>query len=75
LNLQDGQRFTWKFTAPKQKPSELTGQFSVEQNVLNLRQSDGGSLVGQVTLHGSDGFNFKLLGGPQEDPGLDFSKR
>jgi hypothetical protein len=74
LNLTADQGFTWKFTAPKQKPQELTGKYTVEKNVLALQQSKGGALVGAVTPKGAGAFNFKMLGGPPDDPGLNFSK-
>jgi hypothetical protein len=74
LNLTESQGFTWKFTAPKQKPQELTGKYTVEKNVVALQQQGGGALVGTVTPKGDGGFNFKMLGGPPEDPGLDFSR-
>jgi tetratricopeptide (TPR) repeat protein len=74
LTLNDDQTFTWKFTAPKQPASELTGKYTVEQNVLALQQPEGGSLIGQVTPKGDGKFNFKMAGGPPEDPGLDFAQ-
>jgi type IV secretory pathway VirB10-like protein len=75
LTLTSDQDFRWKFTAPKQKPQELNGKYTIERNVLALQQSSGGALVGQVTPKGEGAVNFKMLGGPPEDPGLDFSKR
>jgi tetratricopeptide (TPR) repeat protein len=75
LTLTGEQDFRWKFTASKQKPQELSGKYTVEHNVLALQQKSGGALIGQVALKGTGPFNFKMLGGPQEDPGLDFSKR
>ena len=74
LNLTAEQGFNWKFSAPKQKPQELSGKYTVEKNVLALQQEAGGALVGAVTLKGDGAFNFKMLGGPPEDPGLNFSK-
>ena len=68
------QTFTWKFTAPRQKPTELNGTYTVERNVLALNQKDGGALVGQVTPEGEQKFNFKMLGSPPEDKGLDFTQ-
>ena len=50
------------------------GKYSVEGNVIALERTGGGSLVAEVT--GNDGmrFNFKMVGAPKEDPGLDFSR-
>src|SRR5207248_6065112 len=49
LTLNNDQTYSWKFAAPKQEPRELSGKFTVEQNVLALQQKEGGALVGQVT--------------------------
>ena len=42
--------------------------------MLALERKDGGSLIAEVTPGGDAKFNFKMLGGPADDPGLDFSK-
>ena len=73
LTLGKDQTFNWKFTAPKQKPRELSGKYTVEQNVLALQKKEGGALVGQVTVLGDGKFNFKMLGSPPEDKGLEFT--
>ena len=73
MTLGKDQTFNWKFSAPKQEPKELSGKYTVEQNVLALKQKEGGALVGQVTPAGDNKFNFKMLGSPPEDKGLDFS--
>jgi hypothetical protein len=42
--------------------------------VLALERSEEGVLAGTVTF-GEDGrFNFRMVGGPPQDTGLDFSK-
>ena len=41
--------------------------------VLVLQRDDSANMPGLITL-GTDGFNFKLFGGPEGDKGLDFKK-
>jgi tetratricopeptide (TPR) repeat protein len=74
LTLTNDAKFTWSFAQKDQKPQAFGGTYSVEGNVLALERKDGGSLIAEVTPGGEAKFNFKLLGAPQEDPGLDFGK-
>lgn len=73
MTLTKGSTFHWKFTQ-KATVQEFDGTYKVEANVLALERQDGGSLVAGVLPDGEQKFNFKLLGAPQEDPGLNFSK-
>jgi hypothetical protein len=74
LILTPDGKFTWSF-APKGQPIQtFGGTYTVEVNVLALERKGGGSLIAEVTPGGASMFNFKLLGGPAEDPGLNFSK-
>jgi tetratricopeptide (TPR) repeat protein len=73
LALPDDSSFTWKFSQ-KQKTSEFSGTYSVEGNLLVLNRKDGSSLIGQVTPNSQKKFNFKMLGGPSDDPGLNFGR-
>ncbi|WLD13394.1 tetratricopeptide repeat protein [Planctellipticum variicoloris] len=74
LVLTDDQKFTWSFAQKDQAAQEFGGTYSVEGNVLALERKDGGSLIGEATPGGDGKFNFKLLGAPDDDRGLDFSK-
>ena len=74
LILTPDSKFTWKFSMKDQKPQEFGGTYSVEVNVLALAKKDGGSLLAEIKPSGPKGFNFKLVGGPPEDKGLDFSR-
>jgi tetratricopeptide (TPR) repeat protein len=55
-------------------PQEFVGTYTVEKNVLALQRKNGGSLIAEVTPGGERNFNFKLLGGPADDPGLSFTR-
>ncbi len=73
LTLTKEGTFTWKFS-PKQQPAqEFSGTYTVEGDVLALERKDGGSLIGEVTPEGAKKFNFRLVGAPPEDKGLDFN--
>ena len=73
LNLTKDATFTWKFFSKQQPAQEFSGTYTVEGNVLALERKDGGSLIGEVTPGGAKKFNFRLVGAPPEDKGLDFS--
>ena len=74
LTLTNDAKFTWSFAQKDQKAQAFGGSYSVEGNVLALERKDGGSLIAEVTPGGEAKFNFKLLGAPSDDPGLDFSR-
>jgi tetratricopeptide (TPR) repeat protein len=74
LSLTNDETFTWKFSQKGQESQELAGKYTVEGHVLALEGTDGGSLIANVTPGAGKKFNFKLLGAPAEDPGLDFSR-
>ncbi len=73
LALKNDASFHWKFTQ-KETMQGFGGTYQVDGNVLTLQRTDGGSLIATVVPDGEKKFNFKLQGGPQEDPGLNFSR-
>jgi hypothetical protein len=73
LRLTDDGKFSWKFSPPKQKGDEFSGTWSTEGPVLILQRDGGGALPGTVTFNGNGKFNFRMVGAPPEDKGLDFS--
>ncbi|MBS0266557.1 MAG: tetratricopeptide repeat protein [Planctomycetes bacterium] len=74
LKLSDDGKFSWKFSAPNQKGDEFQGTYTVDGPVLMLQRATGGALPGVVTFKGDRQFNFKMVGGPPEDQGLNFSR-
>jgi tetratricopeptide (TPR) repeat protein len=76
LNLTDDGKFTWKFSVPKQKGDEFSGTYTTDGPVLILQRDGGGggALPGVVTFDGDGKFNFRMVGAPPEDKGLDFGK-
>ena len=75
LTMTDDGNFTWKYAPPKQKGEEFSGKYTIDGPVLVLeRENNGGALAGTATFDGDGKFNFKMVGGPPEDKGLDFNK-
>jgi tetratricopeptide (TPR) repeat protein len=74
LTLTPEKMFTWKFTPKGQPPQGFSGTYTVEVDVLALERKDGGSLIGTVTPGSAKMFNFRLVGAPPEDKGLDFGR-
>lgn len=71
LNLMKDKTFTWKFVKDG-KADEFGGTYSTEGSLLILQSKDGSVMVGQISAASADGFNFKLVGAPTDDPGLSF---
>jgi tetratricopeptide (TPR) repeat protein len=74
LTLGKDSTFDWKFTPKGQKVQDFGGTYTVEKNVLALQRKNGGSLIAEVTPGSGKDFNFKLVGGPADDPGLAFNR-
>lgn len=72
LTLTKDSKFTWGYEYSGKK-QEFSGKYTVDGAMLVLERTDGEQMPGTVTL-ASNGFNFKLYGGPADDPGLDFRK-
>ncbi len=75
LQLQEDGNFSWVVSQNGQATTTLAGEFSMADNNLMLQPQDGGPLVGVVTLQNDNSFNFKLVGSPPGDKGLDFQKQ
>ena len=74
LQMTDDAKFAWSFTPKDQATQEFGGTYTVEQNVLVLERTDGGSLIAEVTHQDSQHFNFRLIGASDDDKGLKFTK-
>ncbi len=73
LHIGDDETFTWKVNA-KGKPRQLTGKWSITNNLLTLAQEgDAGALVGRVTWQADDKWVFRAIGAGPEDQGLLFT--
>lgn len=74
LILTKDSQFTWSYAQKSQPAQDFGGTYTVEGNVLALERKDGGSLIAEVTPSGDAKFNFKLVGAPADDTGLDFTR-
>ena len=74
LTLNPDSTFSWRFSAKGQSAQEFTGRYSVDGNVLALERDEGDALMGAITQSNDGRFNFKLVGAPPEDPGLNFAR-
>ena len=73
LRIGDDETFTWKVTS-KGKPRQLTGKWSLTNNLLTLAQEgDAGALVGRVAWQVDDKWSFRVIGTGAEDQGLLFT--
>ena len=77
VTLNADQTFTWKFTKD-QRTDEITGTYSSQGPVLVLATKDQGAMAGKVTLPQAGGeakeFQFQMVGGNPNDPGLKFTR-
>jgi tetratricopeptide (TPR) repeat protein len=73
LALRTDGSFTWGFTKGKRK-QEVKGVHTIEGNVLAMEPDSGGVLLAELTLKEPDTLHFKMIGGPSDDPGLDFRR-
>jgi len=73
LTLQKDGRFTWSY-AHKDKTEKFDGTYTEGNGILTLVPSQGGAMVAALSWKGDKAFNFKITGGPPNDPGLDFHK-
>jgi tetratricopeptide (TPR) repeat protein len=65
--------FTWGFRKGSRK-DESKGVYTIEGNVLAMEPDAGGVLLAELTAKGSDSLQFKMVGGPKNDPGLEFRR-
>jgi tetratricopeptide (TPR) repeat protein len=73
LTLNQDKTFRWRRTREGES-KELSGTWELASNLLVLKFTEGGTMVGNLTSTGKNKFHFKLVGTPESDPGLDFQK-
>jgi hypothetical protein len=65
--------FTWIAPGDKEERT-ITGKYTLAGNVLVLEAESGDTMVAKVTALDADKFHFRFVGGPGDDPGLDFER-
>lgn len=73
LALQPDGKFTWD-VAQSGQSHRIEGTYTMKDDHLALAQAEGGAMVGTVALQGERAFNFRALGGPDDDKGLAFAR-
>ena len=74
LAITEDSVFTWKAGGKDQPPVELKGTLNSSGDGIELVTVDQGTVAGAVKSNGADGWNFKIAGAPNTDPGLDFKR-
>lgn len=74
LEITADGRFTWIYTRGKDKQS-LKGVSAVNQNNLALEPDAGGTMLAEVDFTSPTQFQFKMITGDTNDPGLMFKKK
>ena len=73
LKLNADQTFEWTFTQ-NDKPQTVKGVYALQGNTLGMEPDTGGTLSAKVTAPADGTFSFQMIGGPDNDPGLNFHK-
>jgi hypothetical protein len=74
LAMKDDGKFSWTFKKGEEKPFELSGEFSMNENGLLVLDANESQMVATVSLPKDDELHFVLAAGPPGDPGLTFKK-
>jgi tetratricopeptide (TPR) repeat protein len=77
LSFPEGNQFVWQVTR-QGKTQEIRGDRTYGNGLLTLAQTGDQAqqppMVGRVTWQDENHFTFKVIGGPPNDPGLNFTK-
>lgn len=74
LDLDKDGAFTWTYSRGKEKQS-VKGVFAVDQNNLALEvDGGGGTMLAEIDFANPSQFKFKMIGGGENDPRMDFRK-
>jgi hypothetical protein len=74
LKLNADKSFTWSFEPNQNPPQSFDGTYTLTNNVVTLNRSAGGNLTAEIQMKDESHFQFKLVGAPSNDPGLDFAR-
>ena len=74
LTIDDEGRFVWKATLSEGEPVEISGEYGLDGDIIELASPEDGTMVARVVSGGADAFQFILLGGPPSDEGLEFRR-
>ncbi|MCP5544202.1 MAG: tetratricopeptide repeat protein [Akkermansiaceae bacterium] len=73
LTFREDGSFTWAFTRDGDT-KEFKGEYSSNDDGLLVLDAEESQMVASVDIPETSEMNFVLVGGPPDDPGLDFTK-
>lgn len=75
MTLKDGGDFTWTYQpAGDAEASELEGSYGLDDQGLLVLTMDDAQMISEIRMSEDDTLHFELIGAPEGDPGLDFTK-
>lgn len=74
LTFRDDGTFTWSYTDKNGATKEFKGEYSSNDDGLLVLDSSDSQMVAEVLIPEDEQMNFMLVGGPPDDPGLDFTR-
>lgn len=75
LSLKEDGKFTWIFErSGKGDDKNLSGTYSIDDRGLLVLNADNSQMVGEISMPSDGQLVFVLAGGPDGDPGLNFSR-
>jgi hypothetical protein len=73
FTMKDDGNYTWSFMNGDNS-TELKGTYGLDDKGLLVLSSDDSQMVSEVVMTGDKQMKFVLIGAPDGDPGLDFTK-
>ena len=73
LELTADGNFTWTY-AQGNKKETVKGVYALDGNVLAMEPTTGGVMLAEVSKPQAGSFDFRLLGAPASDRGLNFRR-
>jgi tetratricopeptide (TPR) repeat protein len=74
MTLTKDGAFTWKYTKGK-KEQMMKGAYAVDQNTLAMEPAAGGVMLATVAPQSNGAISFKMIGSPEKDPPLNFTRQ
>jgi tetratricopeptide (TPR) repeat protein len=74
LKLASDSTFVWTYTRGTATQS-VKGVFATDQDTLAMEPDAGGTMLAEIDLKSPSSFQFTMMGGEANDPGLQFAKK
>jgi tetratricopeptide (TPR) repeat protein len=74
MKLDKDKGFTWIYSEGK-KREEVKGAYALNGNVLALEPDAGGIMLAEITTPQNGAFDFRTVGAPKTDKGLQFQQK